>query len=144
MSDGCPASLGFLMLCPPLGDSLLSLPVGPSWRDGSVASLGHGAGGCYVLPQLRCVSPLPAPSCCALLSVLPLPKQSLPFRQTTSQAETCHPGRALYHFPGHVPATALGAPGPGGMPCRAIFQHEKKNELDLLRAPFSQPKCLKV
>lgn len=34
MSDGCPGSLGFLVLCPPLGDGLLPLPVAPSWRDG--------------------------------------------------------------------------------------------------------------
>lgn len=147
MSDGCPGSSGFLVLCPRLGHSLLPLPVGPSWRDGRKRCT----------PWSRCRGLLWAPAvemchlCLLHRAVLgsgcsPLPKQSLPFRQTASQAETCHPGCTLFHLPGHMPAAVLGTPGPGGMPCRAIFQHgkKKKKELDLLHAPFSQPKCLKV
>lgn len=119
------ALLDTSMLCPRLGVSPLALPAGPSWREGTKSLL-------VSLPWSWCQGLLCAPAAevcvpsgcsivlCSALGALPT------LQATPSQAETCYPGCMLCHFPGHVPLTALGAPAPGGMTCRALFQHEKK------------------
>lgn len=111
-----------LVLRPLLGD------------DGqSVASLGHGAGGLLHVPkaEIDACLPLPAPSWCPPLSVLcPSGKPLLRLKLVTqvvccvTSRGTCLPQPLVCQVRVACPAVLLGT----------VFQHEKKNELDLLHA----------
>lgn len=148
MSDGCPGSLGFLVLCPPLGDGLLPLPVAPSWRDGRKR--------CTPWSWCRGLLCAPAVEMCHLCllhrAVLgsrcsPCPSSLCPSGEPllrlklVTQVARCFTSQGICLLQSLVHQVQVARPAEQ---FSSMGKKKKKKELDLLHAPFSQPKCLKV